>query len=220
MNAPTSSAYSGAVPRIVGSSFSKEDYDVSRVFLAYLTFLGNPTKVGIALDMQPEVVEVLAAKEDWATKLKVYLGLRHEEVLAEPDASIRRTATYIAACQLREVIQRLTDHIYRLVDHDNLLEWFLPLDPRTNRPRFNLKILFDLCRAFNVVTCILNRERSVGEDDPAGAREKERVTIRQASPGEPCPRWTSFPESTLLPSRETAWKSGVPNRRKHPATIT
>ena len=131
--------------------FSKEDWDVSKIFLSYLTFLGNSTKVGIALDMQPEVVEVLATKEDWASKLKVYLGLRHEEVLAEPDASIRRTATYIAACHLREAIQRLTDHIYRLVDNDNLLEWLLPVDPRTNRPRFNLKILFDLCRACPVV---------------------------------------------------------------------
>ena len=60
------------------------------------------------------------------------------------------------------------------------MEWLLPVDPRTNRPRFNLKTLFDLCRAFSVATRIINRERIVGEDDPEEPREKERGTIREA----------------------------------------
>ena len=160
--------------------FDKENWDVSKIFLAYLTFLGNPTKVGIALNMQPEVVQVLAVREDWPAKLKVYLGLRHKEALAEPDASIRRTATYIAACQLREIIQRLINQTYRLADGESIMAFFSPHDPRTNRPRFNPNILSALCRAFNVVTRITNRTRIVGDDDPEEPRAKERVTIREA----------------------------------------
>jgi len=38
---------------------NKEDYDVSKVFLAYLAFLGNASKVAIALAMQPERLRCL-----------------------------------------------------------------------------------------------------------------------------------------------------------------
>lgn len=162
------------------NTFDKENWDVSRIFLSYLAFLGNPTKVAIALDMQPEVVEVLAVKEDWPAKLKVYLGLRHSEALAEPDAGIRRTATYIAACQLREIIQRLTNQIHRLTDREGFMAFFSPCDPRTNRPRFNPNTLLILCRAFSVATRIIGRETSASEDDPDEPKVKERVTIQQA----------------------------------------
>jgi hypothetical protein len=162
------------------NTFDKENWDVSRVFLSYLAFLGNPTKVAIALDMQPEVVEVLASKEDWPAKLKVYLGLRHGQALAEPDAGIRRTATYIAACQLRGMIQRLIDQTYRLADREGMMAFFSPIDPRTNRPRFNPNILFTLCRAFSVATRIIGREINAGEADPEEPKVKERVTIREA----------------------------------------
>lgn len=162
------------------NTFDKENCDVSRLFLAYLAFLGNPTKVAIALDMQPEVVEVMAAKEDWPAKLKVYLGLRHGQALAEPDASIRRTATYIAACQLREIIQRLINQIHRLADREGMLAFFSPCDPRTNRPRFNPNALLILCRAFSVATRIIDRELRPSEDDPGEPKVKERVTIREA----------------------------------------
>jgi hypothetical protein len=162
------------------NTFDKENWDVSKIFLAYLTLLGSSTKVGIALGMQPEVVEVLAAKEDWPAKLKVYLGLRHEEALTEPDASIRRTATYIAACQLREIIQRLINQTYRLADGESIMAFFSPHDPRTNRPRFNPNILSALCRAFNVVTRITNQTCIVGDDDPEEPSAKERVTMREA----------------------------------------
>jgi hypothetical protein len=165
---------------MIMNTFDKENFDVAKIFLAYLTFLGNPTKVGIALHMQPEVVEVLAAREDWPAKLRVYLGLRHSEALAELDASIRRTATYIVACQLREIIQRLINQVYRLTDHEGMMAFFSPVDPRTNRPRFNPNILVSLYRAFGVVSRIISREGRASDDDPEEPRVKERVTIHQA----------------------------------------
>ena len=161
-------------------AFDKNNWDVSKTFLAYLTFLGNTTKVGIALDMQPEVVEVLAAAEDWPAKLKVYLALRQEQRLPQPDASFRRTATYIAACQLREIIQRLTAQVYQRVDDEGIMAFFSPRDPRTNRPRFEPRILIALCRAFSVVTRIICREIPQSADDPEEPKVKERVTIRRA----------------------------------------
>ena len=161
-------------------AFDKNNWDVSRIFLAYLTFLGNATKVGIALDMRPEVVEVLAAAEDWPAKLKVYLGLRHEEALPEPDTGIRRTATYIAAFQLRDIIQALIRYAHQNFTRETLVDWFSPRDYHTNKPRFNPNLLLALCRAFSVVTRILNREISAGEVDPEEATVREGVTIREA----------------------------------------
>ena len=161
------------------NTFDKNNWDVSKIFVAYLAFLGNPTKVGIALDMQPEVVQVLAAAEDWEAKLKVYLGMRQKGPLAEPDASIRRTATYIIASHLKEIIERLIDRYYRLADDNSIMEFLSPPNPRTNLPRFNPRILFDLTRALDLATRIIDRE-TIANDDPEEPKQKQRVTIRAA----------------------------------------
>jgi hypothetical protein len=164
-------------------SFCKEDYDVSQVFLAYLTFLGNATKVGIALQIRPEVVEVLAAKENWQTKLATYVGLRHRELLPATDGAIRRTATYIAACNLRDLIQRLIGHVYRITAVQDVFECFSRRDPKTNRPKFCVYNILDLCRAYNLATRVINRELVEPKPTPQEekeAEEKERRQIREA----------------------------------------
>jgi len=162
-------------------SLSKEDQDVSRMFLAYLAFLGNATKVGIALGLRPEVVEVIASKENWQAKLKTYIGLRHEEALPQLDNELRKTATYIMACQLRDIIKSLLDYMHKFTDDESLVGWFSPRDPRTGAPKFDARILLDLCRAFQVATRILLRAEPKESDQAAEEfKEKERVTISDA----------------------------------------
>jgi hypothetical protein len=158
-------------------SFSKEDHDVSKIFLAYLAFAGNCTNVGIALKMPAEVVEVLAAKEGWEDKLEIYVGLRHETALDETDRAIRRTVTHLQACHLRDIIQLLIDYIHQFLDGKSLVGLFSPRDPRTNRPHFNVKILMDLCRAFNVATRIINRASVAWEQEVI---KRERLQLRDA----------------------------------------
>src|SRR5262245_47500030 len=116
--------------------FSKENYDVSQMFLAYLTFLGNTTKVSIALDVPVQVVEVLAAKEDWPAKLKVYSGLRHEEQLPEDEKAIRRTVNLIQARHLQDILKRVIDQMHEKADAHEVIEWMSPRNPRTNQPTF------------------------------------------------------------------------------------
>ena len=137
--------------------FDKETWDVSRVFLAYLTFLGNARKVAIALEMPAEVVEVLAAKEDWPAKLRTYLALRHEEAMPSTERRITRTVTHIQACHLQDIISRLIDYMYTLPTPKNLMDWFSPRSPRTNQPEFRAKIVLDLLRALNLATRVVNR---------------------------------------------------------------
>jgi hypothetical protein len=161
--------------------FSKDNLDVSQIFLAYLAFLGNETKVGIALKIPREVVEVLAAEEDWETKLKTYTALRHEVELPPTDQAICRTVTFIQACHLRDIIHRLLDRIHQNVDDRSLIEWMSPRDPRSNRPQFNSKILFDLTRALYMATRIIARAGSDKyETSPEGSDEKHHRSLYQA----------------------------------------
>jgi hypothetical protein len=162
--------------------FSKDNYDISNIFIAYLTFLGNCTKVSIALDIQAEVVEVLAAKEDWPSKLKTYTSLRHEDKLSTTERKINRTGSHIQACHLRELILRLLEHIHQRTDDESLIEWFSTRNPKTNRSEFNSRTLLDLTRALFIASRIIARTRPDKEPPPDAEEEsaKERQTLREA----------------------------------------
>jgi hypothetical protein len=164
------------------SAFDKEQHDVSLIFLAYLAFLGNPMKVAIALGIQPEVVEVLAAKEDWAGKLKTYMGLRHECQLPRQDKAIRRTVNLIQARHLQAIIQRVMEHAYRMTEQD-LIDWMSPRDPRTNRAKLNVRMLCDLIRAFSIASRIVTGAPSKAKSTAAILDEisqRERQTLYEA----------------------------------------
>jgi hypothetical protein len=163
------------------SAFDKEQHDISLMFLAYLAFLGNTTKVAIAIGTQPEVVEVFAAKEDWPGKLKTYMGLRHECQLSRRDKAIRRTVNLIQGRHLQSIIQRLMDHIYKMADQDRLIDWMSPRDPRTNRPKLNVRILCDLIRAFHIAGRIVADETDIPTRvESTESVERERQTFYEA----------------------------------------
>jgi len=162
------------------SEFSTEGYDGAYIFLAYLAFSGNVTKVSIALKIPREVIEVLAAKDEWETKLDTYIGLRSEEPLSETDRAIRRTATHILACHLRDIIGRLIDYLHARSD-ETIVALLSPRSARNNRPQFSLRALGDLCRAFSLATKIINRtslEKSERSEEEIA--EKERLKVRRA----------------------------------------
>jgi len=146
-------------------TISKERYDLAATFLAYLAFLGNTTKVGIALDIPPEVVEVLAAKESWEHKLKAYMSFRHTEALSPTDRALRRVVIDIQARMLHEVHGRVLDHLHRAPDDRTLLAWLSPRSPKSNRPQFRMRTLLDLTRTLLLVTRILDRGEPTPESE-------------------------------------------------------
>jgi hypothetical protein len=161
--------------------FDKEAYDCSKVFLAYLTFGGNATQVGIALNIPPEVVEVLAAKEDWPHKLKIYMAIRHDGELSETDRAISRTVTFVQAWHLRDIINRLIGHMHRLADDKTVLEWFSRRNARARHSKFDFGALLDLVRALNLVSRIITRAAigaSTATPEPEG---RAGLTLREAS---------------------------------------
>ncbi len=150
--------------------FSKEQFNISFTFLAYLAFLGNSTKVGVVLDIPPEVVEVLAARENWADKLKAYMSFRHTEALSPTDRALRRVVIDIQARLLLEVLGRIIDYLHRAPNDETLLERLSPRSPKSNRPEFRMRTLLDLTRALLLVTRILDR----GDPNPESEDQVER----------------------------------------------
>lgn len=155
---------------------TKDAYDISKVFLTYLAFLGNASKVGIALAMQPEEVEVLAAKEDWAHKLKVYMALRHNDPISETDREINRAVLYVQACHLRELIDRVLSYLGSK-DTEEMLALMSPKNVRTAEPKLCPQPLIDLIRATQTAHALTNR--ALG-DKPGKADEEAEEQRRLA----------------------------------------
>lgn len=165
----------------------KEDYDVARLFIAYLAFCGDVTKVSIATRIPPEVIEVLAAMEDWSGKLKVYQLLRHDDRQSKTECAMCRAAAFITAHHLREVIRKLLDRLYSIKDTDDLMKTLSAYDPRSNKLKLRSRAIGDLTRALNVAEKIIAREQRAARGEPASRptvaedfETKESRTLREA----------------------------------------
>lgn len=162
--------------------FDKENWDVSHIFLAYLAFLGNSTKVAISLNIPAEVVDVLAEKENWAAKLKTYVALRSPERMSRTDRALRLAATHIQTHMLLELLDRLITHLSDIVDEAELLEDLSVYCGTGKKLKFSVKALMDVCRAHALVSRAANR--SVGtkgeqEKDP-GLTWMDHLEIQEA----------------------------------------
>ncbi len=149
---------------------SKDHYCVADVFIAYLTFAGNATKVGIALDIPPEAVAVLAAKENWAHKLKVYMSSCRIVESASGEKALRRAAIEILARHLQQVTGRVVEHLNSAADGKTLIRWLSPASAKTRGPVLQAGVLVDLSRALLLLSHILggtkSDEPSAGEVEP------------------------------------------------------
>ena len=158
---------------------SKDRYNVAEMFLSYLTYLGNSTKVAIVLGIPREVVEVLAARENWAHKLKVYMSFRHTDALSPTDRALRRVVIDIQARLLLEVLGQVIDYLHRAPDDGTLLARLSPRNAKSNRPQFRSSVLLDLTRALLLVTRILDRSGPNRESEEP-VEDSDRLSLSDA----------------------------------------
>lgn len=165
-----------------GITVSKDDYDIARLFLMYLAFAGNVKKTSIATGIAPEAIDILAAKEDWPGKLEVYQTLRHDERQCRTEAALCRTAAFITAYHLRDLIRRLLDRLHSIGDDDQLIASLSAYDPRTNRLKLRSRAIGDLTRACYLAEKILARgTRSSCAGNPFEEPETEEArSLREA----------------------------------------
>ena len=159
---------------------SKDDYNISRMFLAYLAFRGNATKVAIALGIQREIVHAFATQENWPDKLQAYLSLRHSDEQSASEQAMNQTAAYLNACHLRDMIHRVIQRLCRELDDVVLIDHLSRTDPKTNCRKIDSKVLLDLTRALYVATRIIDRvissRRKAGDDN-----DKQRPSLARAN---------------------------------------
>lgn len=164
----------------------KDNYDISRLFITYLAFSGDTTKVSVATRIRPEVIEVLATMEDWPAKLEVYQTLRHDERQPNGELALCKVAAFITAHHLRDLIRRLLARLHSIADVDDLMKALSEYDPRTNRLKLRARAIYELTRAYSLAEKIVAREIRSARGDPADRLEtdefetEESRTLREA----------------------------------------
>lgn len=135
----------------------RTEIDVSQLFLTYITLNGDVGKTAVVLYLDRQVVEALAEKENWDSKLKLWNELADGN---GPDLNfeINRTLNYVQAKRLRAILDRMISRLEKMSDEE-LMELFTK---RTDgRREFCLRPLCDLIKAAEA--CQLMTQRALGD---------------------------------------------------------
>lgn len=61
------------------AKLDKRRLDITKVFLVYVSLVGDVEKTALALDLDPEIVQALATEEGWAAKVQRMCVVAHKE---------------------------------------------------------------------------------------------------------------------------------------------
>jgi hypothetical protein len=142
--------------------FSKDNYDVSRMFLAYLALAGDSYRTSIAVGVPEKVIEVIAEKESWATKLKNIGALRRGDSASEVVRQIDRVANFYQARLFRDLITRALEILSDLRGRKTILTLITKRSPRTGRKYVDLEPIQRLVQAAHTAQALTYR----GLEDP------------------------------------------------------
>lgn len=129
----------------MSTAVAKQNIDVAKVFLAYLSFQGDYNRTALACDLEPETVRDLAVSEAWASKIEQFAELREQDSNAQ--INLNRTVNFVQARQLAGLVDAVIQH---LNSSPEVLIDSLTATSK-NGSVFNTKPLTDLVRAAEAI---------------------------------------------------------------------
>ena|SRR5436190_8656908 len=139
--------------------------DTSKIFETYIVFMGDVSKVAVALDIEESTIKNLATCEGWDKKLRAW----QQQVSGDPkdlQISINRAVNFIQSHRLRSVLDKVVGKLHAMTA-DELLE-ALTVNTKYG-PEVKTRALTDLVKAAESVQ--LMSQRSLG--DTADERPKQ-----------------------------------------------
>lgn len=133
------------------SALVKQNLDVAKIFLAYLSFQGDVNRTALVCDVEPETVRDLAVSEAWAAKIEQFAVLREQDTNAQ--VNLNRTVNFVQARQLAGLVDAVIQH---LNSSPEVLIDSLTTTSK-NGSAFNTKPLTDLVRAAEAIQAMTAR---------------------------------------------------------------
>jgi hypothetical protein len=145
-------------------SLSKNALDVSKIFLAYTAFAGDPVRTAHAMELPMETVRDLAKEEGWDAKLKELNRASGDS--REVSVQINRAVNFVQAHRTRSVLDKILNELVKMEGPELLSR--LTVEGK-NGSEVKLRPLTDLVKA--IETAQLMTARALG--DTADERPKE-----------------------------------------------
>lgn len=98
----------------------KRRLDVSQIFLAFMTFVGDVEKTAAALDLDPKVVKDLAVSEGWQDKIKRVCLLSKSEKPGDWERAQNRALCFVQAHRVRLVLDKVLECFHELTANEVL----------------------------------------------------------------------------------------------------
>ena len=100
---------------------NKSKYDISKIFLTYMTLVGDVDKTAAALDMDPAVVQSLATSEEWEDKVRRLSMMSKSGKPGDYERAANRALNFVQAHRLRNLLTSLLS-VYEDKDPSQLAE--------------------------------------------------------------------------------------------------
>jgi hypothetical protein len=91
-------------------STDKNLLDVSQIFQTFLAFSGDVGKTSVALNIDVDTIQNLAASENWAAKISEWTKLREGDP-RDVQVQVNRAVNYVQAHRMRSVIDKIISHL-------------------------------------------------------------------------------------------------------------
>lgn len=151
---------------------TKDELDVSKIFLTYLAACGDIEKTAVAADCTISEVVYLAKTEQWDLKMQQQaLRPAKDFKSAQQQArEVNRMACYVQALRLRGLIDETIHHLYE--NGTESLEHFCTEKKRDGSTFFTTKPLLELVKSAEAAHALLYRALGdvvAAKDSPADA---------------------------------------------------
>lgn len=163
----------------------KDQLDVSKIFLAYLSCGGDAVQTASVAEVELDDVLSLARSEMWDLKIqqRALSPAKNKDDAASRAREINRMACYVQALRIRGLIDETIHHLY-----DNgtaALESFCTEERRDGTSFFTTKPLLDLTKAAEAAHAMLYRALGdvVAKDDGASTGLKNLTALHMTVVG-------------------------------------
>lgn len=127
--------------------------DYSKVFLTYVSLLGNCDQTAVACDLDPTQVRILAERDNWDVKVTALLAVKERQGAEAFARELNRTANFVQALRCRNLLDQTLQFFTNQGSKDGKVSFEQLLTHRGAKGETNLsaKNIADLTKAIETV---------------------------------------------------------------------
>jgi len=134
------------------TNLDKRRIDVTKVFLIYLSTVGDVERTALACEMDPELVRKLAKSEEWDLKIRqLTLASKGKGLQAgDFERMQNRALNWCQGHRMRQILDEVIAH-YANMTPEEIVESMTSRDSKEGVPRVSARFFSDLAKALETV---------------------------------------------------------------------